>query len=98
MLTPYSATLSVQENGTPIYATVDAGFTFIRGGDFRIGAFAGFHYLNETVTALGCTQIAFNPLICGSFPLPNQVEVITQDNNWYAVRVGASRRRSRSGA
>jgi outer membrane protease len=88
VLTPYSATLSVQEDGSPIYASVDGGFTIIRGGDFRVGAFVGFHYLNETVTAHGCTQIAFNPSICGVFPLPNQVEVITQDNNWYSLRVG----------
>ena len=88
VITPYSATFSIQENGSPIYANVDGGFTIIRGGDFRVGAFGGFHYLNETVSAFGCTQIAFNPSICGAFPLPNQVKVITQDNNWYSVRVG----------
>jgi outer membrane protease len=87
-LQPYSATLSVQENGSPIYASVDAGFNVLWGPDFRIGLFGGFHYMNETVSAFGCTQISFNPLICGAFPLPNQVKVITQDNNWYSARVG----------
>jgi outer membrane protease len=85
---PYSATLSVQENGSPIYGSVDVGFTVLRGGDFRVGVFGGFHYLNESVTAYGCTQISFNPSICGAFPLPNQVKVISQDNNWYSLRVG----------
>src|SRR5215813_8948669 len=84
-ITPYSATFSVQENGSPIYASVDAGFNVLWGPDFRIGLFGGFHYMNETVSAFGCTQIAFNPLICGMFPLPNQVKVITQDNNWYSA-------------
>ncbi len=88
VVAPYSATLSVQENGSPIYASVDAGFNVLRGGDFRVGLFAGFHYMNETVSAYGCTQIAFNPAICGAFPLPNQVKGITQDNNWYSVRLG----------
>jgi len=87
-IAPFSATLSVQEDGSPIYASVDAGYSVLRGGDFRVGLFGGFHYMNQTVTAYGCTQIAFNPAICGTFPLPNQVKGITQDNNWYSVRVG----------
>src|SRR5262249_58610099 len=70
-ITPYSATFSVQENGSPIYASVDAGFNVLWGPDFRIGLFGGFHYMNETVSAFGCTQIAFNPLISGIFPPPN---------------------------
>jgi len=86
--TPYSATFSVQENGSPIYADLDAGFNVVWGPDFRVGLFAGFHYLNETVSAFGCTQVAFNPGICGAFPVPNQVKVITQDNNWYSMRLG----------
>jgi hypothetical protein len=86
---PYSATLSVQENGSPIYASLDAGFNVVWGPDFRVGLFGGFHYMNQTVSAYGCTQISFNPFICGAFPIPNQVKGITQDNNWYSVRLGA---------
>jgi hypothetical protein len=87
-LNPYSATLSIQQNGSPIYANIDAGFNVFWGPDFRVGLFGGLHYLNETVSAFGCNQIAFNPYICGAFPLPNQVKGITQDNNWYSARVG----------
>jgi outer membrane protease len=85
---PYSATLSAQEAGSPIYADVDAGFNMVFGPDFRVGLFAGFHYMNETVVAHGCAQTAFNPVICGPVPLPDQVRVITQDNNWYSLRFG----------
>jgi hypothetical protein len=85
---PYSATFSVQQDGSPIYGTVDAGFNAVFGPDFRVGLFGGFHYLNETVSAFGCTQAAFNPAICGPVSIPNQVEVITQNNNWYAMRLG----------
>jgi hypothetical protein len=85
---PYSATLSVQQNSSPFYGSADVGYNVLRGGDFRVGLFAGFHYMNETVSAYGCTQIAFHPGICGAFPLPNQVKVITQENNWYSLRVG----------
>jgi outer membrane protease len=87
-LNPYSATLSVQENGSPYYGSVDLGYSVVRGGDFRVGLFAGFHYMNETVSAFGCTQQSFNPFICGMFPVPNTVNVITQENNWYSLRLG----------
>ena len=87
-LNPYSATSSVQGDGTLAYASLDAGFNVIWGPDFRVGLFGGFHYMNETVTAFGCTQISFNPLICGAVPIPNQVKAITQDNNWYSARLG----------
>ncbi len=87
-LNPYSATFSVEQNGSPFYGSIDVGYNIVRGGDFRIGAFAGFYYLNETVNAYGCNQLAFNPLICGAFPIPNVVKAITQENNWYAMRVG----------
>ena len=80
-ITPYSATFSVQENGSPIYASGDAGFNAFFGPDFRAGLFAGFHYMNETVSAYGCTQEAFNPFVCGPTPINNRLKVITQDNN-----------------
>jgi hypothetical protein len=87
-LNPYSATLSVLPDSTPIYASVDGGFNVLVGPDFRVGLFGGIHYLNETTSASGCTQIAFNPLICGAFVIPDQVKAITQNNNWYSLRVG----------
>jgi len=51
---PYSATFSVQQNGSPIYADVDVGANVLFGPDFRIGVFGGFHYLNQEVSAFGC--------------------------------------------
>ena len=87
-ITPYSATFSVQENGSPIYASGDAGFNALFGPDFRVGLFVGVHYLNETVSAYGCTQEAFNPFVCRPTPINNRVKVIKQDNNWYSMRVG----------
>jgi Autotransporter beta-domain len=87
-LQPYSSTLSVQQDSTPIYGSLDAGFNVVWGPDFRVGLFAGLHYMNQNISAYGCTQTSFNPFICGAFPIPNQVKVITQDNNWYSVRLG----------
>jgi hypothetical protein len=73
VITPYSATLSVQQNGSPIYANVDAGANMLFGPDFRIGLFGGFFYLNQEVSAFGCQQTAFNPSLRSvSAPQPGQ--------------------------
>jgi hypothetical protein len=87
-ISPYSATLSVIDNSFPFYASADVGYNLIRGPDFRLGAFAGYNYLQENVSAQGCGQVATNPFICGPVAIPNQVKVITQNNNWNSARVG----------
>jgi hypothetical protein len=87
-LIPYSATLSVVDNSFPAYANIDAGYNVVRGPDFRVGAFAGYHYLREVVSAQGCGQVAFNPFICGFDPVPATIKVITQSNTWQGVRLG----------
>jgi hypothetical protein len=87
-ISPYSATLSVLDDSFPFYATLDAGYNVVRGPDFRLGAFVGYNYMEELVSAQGCGQIATNPFICGFFPVPATIKVITQDNNWNSLRVG----------
>lgn len=84
---PYSATLSTQKFGSLTYGSFDAGLKFVRGPDFHIGLFAGYHFLRETVSAFGCGQIGNNPDVCGG-GIPDFVKVITQVNNWNSVRVG----------
>jgi hypothetical protein len=87
-ISPYSATLSVIDDSFPVYSTVDVGYTVLRGADFRVGAFLGYNYLRQVVSAQGCGQVGFNPLICGLFPVPGTVKVITQSNTWEAMRLG----------
>ena len=88
VIAPYSSTFSIEQNGAPAYGSIDLGFDFVRGGDFRIGAFGGYHFLNIAVNAYGCAQNGNNPSICGVFPIPQTVKAISQDNNWHSVRVG----------
>jgi hypothetical protein len=88
VIAPYSATLSVLDDSFPLYASVDLGYNLVRGPDFRVGGFVGYNYMREVVSAQGCGQIATNPLICGFFPVPGTIKVITQDNNWNSLRVG----------
>ncbi len=84
---PYSSTDSRQNDGTMAYASVDIGYSFIRQKGLRIGAFAGYHYLDQSVNAFGCVQAATNAGICGG-GLPETWKVISQNNHWNSVRLG----------
>jgi hypothetical protein len=85
---PYSATTSEQKFGSLFYFNADVGLDLVRGPDFRVGTFVGYHFLREVVSAFGCAQIASSPEIC-SPPIPDSVKVISQVNNWNSLRVGA---------
>lgn len=87
VITPYSSTLSDLNQQNLGYASIDVGGALLRGPDFRIDAFVGYHYLYERMKAFGCTQIAGNSSICGT-PINNSVAVIEQENTWQALRVG----------
>jgi outer membrane protease len=87
-IAPYSATLSTLDDSFPLYGSVDVGYNVFRGPDFRLGAFLGYNYMREVVSADGCGQIATNPFICGFFPIPATIKGITQQNNWSSLRVG----------
>jgi outer membrane protease len=86
-INPYSSTNSNQHNGELAYASADLGYDVLRGGDFRVGAFAGYHYFNEAINAYGCTQTVTNPVVCQP-PVPNSIEVISQHNYWQSLRLG----------
>jgi hypothetical protein len=85
---PYSATLSDNKSGSMFYGSVDLGLKVIRGPDFHVGAFVGYHFLRDYVDAMGCTQVATHPDICGGGGVPSFVRVISQTNNWHSLRVG----------
>jgi hypothetical protein len=76
-ISPYSATLSTLDNAYLLYATFDGGYNVVRGADFRVGAFVGYNFLRQNITALGCNQIATNPFICGFFPIPQFIKGIS---------------------
>ncbi len=86
-LVPYSSTNHRQRDGHVAYFNADLGFNVVRQPGLRIGAFAGYHYFDQEVNAYGCAQTAGNNAVCGN-PLPWDLKVITQNNQWHAVRVG----------
>jgi Omptin family len=75
--------------GTLAYATVDAGYDFLRRPGYKFGAFVGYNYYTESNSAFGCVQIA-NPLSDCVPSIPSGVLGITQDNRWQSLRVGVA--------
>jgi hypothetical protein len=88
VIDPYSATESKQRRGYLAYGTIDAGFAIVRGADFRLGAFVGYNFMRDYVSARGCGQFASNPDVCGPPGIPDIFAVISQQNDWHSVRVG----------
>ena len=89
-VSPYSSTNSSLADGRVGYASVDLGYYLMGGGWYKLGAFAGYHYLDERFNAFGCTQTAGNPDICA--PGPTQVSSanlgISDEGQWNSVRLG----------
>jgi hypothetical protein len=88
VVSPYSSTLSDQKQGHLAYLTLDGGFNVVRSAALRLGVFAGYHYLDQKVSAFGCQQVASNNAICGGTGVAGTTLVITQNNRWHGLRVG----------
>ena len=86
-ITPYSSTDSTLQNQTLGYISVDVGGALLRGSDFRIDGFVGYHYFHQRMKGFGCQQTASNPFICAG-GIPDSVAVIVEDDTWQAVRLG----------
>jgi len=84
----YSNTLSPSEKGPISYGTIDAGYDFLVGRRYKVGAFAGYNRYNQDTNTFGCVQIA-NPLFPCLAPGDNRL-VGAQDTHWDSLRVGLS--------
>ena len=88
VIVPYSSTMSNHKDGQMLYGSVDLGYNLVRNHNIRVGAYAGYHYFQQQVSAYGCTQVATNPLVCGGAGVPYNIRVITQDNTYHSLRIG----------
>lgn len=84
---PYSDTRSDQHGGRLAYGVVDLGQTLTRYERASAGLFVGFGYLNESVSAFGCTQLDGNPFICMP-AISSATLAITQNTQWQFIRLG----------
>ncbi len=86
-LTPYSNTLSQQQGGKLGYGSIDFGQILVTRERVSAGLFVGYGYLNETVNAYGCEQLASNPFVCQPAIGPG-VLGITEESHWQFARLG----------
>jgi hypothetical protein len=91
----FSDTSSKIGSGNPLgFASVDVGITYQPYADVRVGAFVGYQYWREKLTAYGlqCNQSDFGILgVCqgpGGVPIPFNVAVMSYEPTWHALRVG----------
>ena len=88
-ITPYSSTDSPLHDGGLGYVTFDGGAYVAQSANARLGVFAGYSYLRQSVNGYGCTQTAGNPDVCVP-SISDATKVITQTNNWNALRLGVN--------
>jgi opacity protein-like surface antigen len=85
----YSNTNSPAVSGGIKYGTIDFGYDWLRGPDFKSGIFVGYNYFEQNPTAWGCVQLAA-PLVCsGADQRPTNIIGIAQSNTWHSLRIGA---------
>lgn len=88
----YTNTLAGQANGRFVYYTADAGYDFLRGSAYKVGAFVGWTSYGQKSDSIGCVQTASSSLAwpCTG-PFQRQGQLIgSQDTNWNAPRLGLS--------
>jgi opacity protein-like surface antigen len=83
----YSNTLSTV-TGNISYAALDGGVDFLNGQGYRIGAFAGYFFLYQSMSAFGCEPIA-NINCVPNLPATGSA-VITENDKWQALRIGVA--------
>lgn len=85
----YSNTLSPAVTGGISYGAIDAGYDFLRGPDYKVGAFAGYFHLNEAMNVFGCAPIFVGEINCVPNPVPTSGSpVVTENDKWDAIRIG----------
>lgn len=85
---PYSSTSSPQNDGRLGYANIDFGYYALQSDWYKLGGLVGYHYLDESYNAFGCTQTATNPDICSSGSVGPANLTISDDGRWNSFRLG----------
>ncbi|MGO9396679.1 MAG: outer membrane beta-barrel protein [Xanthobacteraceae bacterium] len=83
----YSNTLSTV-TGNINYGAVDAGVNLLDAPGYKVGAFAGYFYLNQDMSAFGCQPLA-NINCIPNVPSTGSA-IITESDRWQALRVGVA--------
>ncbi len=94
----FSNTSSAVDGNSLRYAMIDVGYSFaVPEAGVKFGAFVGYHYWRESMTAFGviCNADQVNNALCGpagAVVVPLTTPVVTYDTTWNAIRLGADAR------
>ena len=83
----YSNTIS-SVSGTINYGAIDAGVNLLEAPSYKVGAFAGYFFLNQDMNAFGCHPLA-NVNCIPNVPTTGSA-VISENDKWRAMRIGVS--------
>ena len=83
----YSNTIS-SVSGTINYGAIDAGVNVLEAPSYKVGAFAGYFFLNQDMNAFGCHPLA-NINCIPNVPTTGSA-IISENDKWQAMRVGVS--------
>jgi hypothetical protein len=72
------------------YGTADIGYNVFHNANYKVGPFVGYGYFHQTINGFGCTQLTTPGSVCDPPPVPSNQTIISQDDTWQALRVGAS--------
>jgi opacity protein-like surface antigen len=84
----YSNTLS-SLSGHVDYATIDAGYSFLRTPNAKLGAFVGYNYYQQGINDFGCAQLAGELDECVPAVQPGLLS-ITEYDHFHSLRLGLS--------
>jgi opacity protein-like surface antigen len=71
------------------YGVADVGYNIFHNANYKVGPFLGYGYLHQTMNGFGCTQLTTPGSVCDP-ARPSNLPIISQDDTWQALRVGAS--------
>ena len=83
----YSNTIS-SVSGTINYGAIDAGVNVLDAPSYKVGAFAGYFFLNQDMNGFGCHPLA-NINCIPNVPTTGSA-IISENDKWQAMRVGVS--------
>jgi len=91
--TSFSNTTSAVDGNNISYGIIDIGYSFdVPSAGVRYGAFVGYHYWREKMTAFGilCNADGFGNRFCpaGATAVPFSTPVDVFDTTWNALRIG----------
>ncbi len=72
------------------FAMVDVGYSFSPLPNMRLGAFVGYHYWRERMTAYGlvCNIAVAGTCTAGQLFAPYSAQVLAYEPTWHAMRLG----------